>query len=90
MLAGSAVGLDLFVLDAPHLFERPGGPMSMPDGRDWPDNAQRFAALAWAAADIGRGAVPGFAPDVVHAHDWQAGLAPAYLRLRAAGRARAR
>jgi starch synthase len=23
--------------------------------------------------------VPGYAPDVVHAHDWQAGLAPAYL-----------
>ncbi len=25
------------------------------------------------------GAIPSFVPDIVHAHDWQAGLAPAYL-----------
>ena len=31
------------------------------------------------AAEIGQGAIPSFVPDVVHAHDWQAGLAPAYL-----------
>ena len=53
--------------------------MSAPDGRDWPDNALRFAALARVAADIGRGLVAGSVPDVVHAHDWQAALAPAYL-----------
>ncbi len=81
VLSGTAVGLDLFVLNAPHLFVRPGGLYGDAGGRDLPDNAQRFAALAWAAAEIGRGLVPGFAPDVVHAHDWQAGLAPPYLRL---------
>lgn len=69
----------LFALDAPHLYARPGGPYAGPDGRDWPDNAIRFAALALAAADIGRGRIDAFRPDVVHAHDWQAGLAPAYL-----------
>src|SRR3954454_14023519 len=79
LLAGAADGLELFVLDAPHLFGRPGGPYADAAGRDWPDNAQRFAALAWVAAEIGRGLVPGLVPDVVHAHDWQAGLAPAYL-----------
>ena len=31
-----AAGLDLFVLDAPHLFDRPGNPYLGPDGRDWP------------------------------------------------------
>jgi starch synthase len=31
------------------------------------------------AADIGLGDVPDFVPDIVHAHDWQAGLAPAYM-----------
>ena len=46
---------------------------------DWPDNAQRFAALARVGADIGLGAIAGFRPRVVHAHDWQAALAPAYL-----------
>jgi starch synthase len=31
------------------------------------------------AAEIGQGAIPSFVPEVVHAHDWQAGLAAAYL-----------
>jgi starch synthase len=30
----------------------------------------------------------GWRPDVLHAHDWQAGFAPAYLRYRGAGRVR--
>ena len=88
VLAGQAAGLDLFVLDAPHLFGRPGNPYVGPDRQDWPDNAQRFAALARVAADIGLGAVPGWVPDAVHCHDWQTGLAPAYLAL--AGGARPR
>jgi starch synthase len=84
LLAGEAAGLDLFVLDAPHLYGRPGGPYADPDGADWRDNAQRFAALSWVAARLGRGLVPDFVPDVIHAHDWQAGLAPAYLALEGA------
>ncbi len=80
LLAGSAGGLDAIVLDAPKLFDRPGNPYVTPDGADWPDNWQRFAALCRAAADVGAGAVEAFVPDVVHCHDWQAGLAPAYLR----------
>ncbi len=79
ILSGRARGLDLFVLDAPHLFDRPGNPYVGADGSDWPDNAFRFAALAKAAAAIGQGLVAGFAPDIVHAHDWQAGLTSAYL-----------
>ena len=79
MLAGRAAGLDLFVLDAPHLFDRAGNPYLGPDGRDWGDNAHRFAALARVGADLAKGAVPGYAPDVVHAHDWQAALTPVYL-----------
>jgi starch synthase len=79
LLGGSHEDLDLLVLDAPHLFARPGNPYVTPDGKDWPDNGVRFAALSRMAAEIGRGAIPSFAPDIVHAHDWQAGLAPAYL-----------
>ncbi len=79
LLAGSAKGLDVFALDAPHLFDRPGNPYTGPDGKDWPDNAQRFAALCRAGADIGQKLVKEFQPDVVHVHDWQAGLTPAYL-----------
>jgi starch synthase len=79
LLAAKGGDLDLFVLDAPHLFTRPGNPYLGPDGRDWPDNAQRFAALARVGADIGEGAATNFAPDIVHAHDWQAALTAAYL-----------
>jgi starch synthase len=73
--------LDLLVIDAPHLFDRPGNPYIGPDGKDWPDNAFRFGALSWVASRIGLGEVASFMPDIVHCHDWQAGLAPAYLSL---------
>ncbi len=79
VLAGHAGALKLFVLDAPHLFGRAGNPYLGPDGKDWPDNALRFAALARAGADLAKGIVPAYAADVVHAHDWQAALAPVYL-----------
>ena len=79
ILAAKSAGLDLFVLDAPHLFEREGDPYGGTDGRGWPDNGFRFAALARAAALLGQGVVSGYRPDIVHAHDWQAGLTPAYL-----------
>ncbi|KAB2872264.1 MAG: glycogen synthase GlgA, partial [Bauldia sp.] len=79
LVGGRAAGLDLIVLDAPHLFERPGNPYLSAEGADWPDNWKRFAALSLAAGDIGRGAVPSFVPAVVHAHDWQAALSAAYL-----------
>lgn len=64
----------LLVLDAPALFARPGGLYGHDD--DW----RRFAALARAAADLAAGAVKGQRFALLHAHDWQAALAPAYLR----------
>jgi starch synthase len=79
VLAGAAAGLDLFAIDAPHLYERPGNPYLGPDGLDWPDNARRFAALSRVAADIGLGVIDAFRPQVVHLHDWQAALTAAYL-----------
>jgi starch synthase len=79
LLAAHTSGLDLLVVDAPHLYARPGNPYAGPDGRDWPDNALRFAALGACATAIGRGVLPGYVPDIVHAHDWQAGLAIALL-----------
>ncbi|MBS3648208.1 glycogen synthase GlgA [Pseudaminobacter sp. 19-2017] len=72
--------LDLLVLDAPHLFDRIGGPYGDAGGRDWPDNWQRFAALSRVGADVAGGAIPAYAPDLLHVHDWQAALALAYMR----------
>ena len=88
ILAARHAGLDLLLLDAPHLFDRPGGPYVGPNGYDHPDNWARFAALGKAAAEVGMGLVPGYRPDIVHAHDWQAALAPVYLE--AAGEDRPR
>ncbi|TCP60380.1 starch synthase [Rhodovulum bhavnagarense] len=80
LLAGKAVGLSLFVLDAPHLYDREGGPYLDAAGRDWADNDMRFAALSWMGARIGAEGAEGWRPDVVQAHDWQAGLTPLYLK----------
>ncbi len=73
-------GLDLFVLDAPHLFDRAGGPYGDQTGQDWPDNWRRFAALSRVGGDIAGGAISGYLPDIVHAHDWQAAMTLAYTR----------
>jgi starch synthase len=86
LLAARYDDLDLLVLDAPHLYARPGNPYLGPDGLDWRDNAIRFAALSRMAADIGDGVLEGYTPAVVHAHDWQIGLAPAYLHFRGGAR----
>ncbi len=86
LLAGMVGGQPLLVLDAPALFARDGGPYGDGNGRDWPDNGLRFAAFARAAADVAGGAVRGLRFDLAHAHDWQAGLVPAYLRYAPAGK----
>ncbi|WP_102960014.1 glycogen synthase GlgA [Mangrovicella endophytica] len=88
VLAVEVNGLDLLVLDAPHLFDRPGGPYQMPGGYDHPDNWARFAALSRAGAEIAMGALDGWRPAIVHAHDWQAALTPVYLAVTNAPRPR--
>lgn len=80
LIAGRVEGLDLIVLDAPSLYDRPGNPYMGPEGWDWPDNWKRYAALSWVASELGLGLVDGYRPQVIHAHDWQAGLVPAYVK----------
>jgi starch synthase len=87
VFAARIEGIDLLLLDAPHLYDREGGPYSGPGG-DWSDNPQRFAALSWVAAGIARDGIAGWVPQVVHAHDWQAGYSPAYMRYHGGGAAR--
>lgn len=82
LIACRSDGINLLLLDAPHLYDRPGNIYLGPDGQDWPDNAQRFGALSFVAAEVAAGALHDWQPDVVHAHDWQAGLVPAYLHQR--------
>ena len=80
VLAAGHEGLDVLVLDAPAFFDRTGGPYTDATGKDFPDNWQRFAALSFAAYAIAGGLLGDWRPDVVHAHDWQAAMAPVYMR----------
>lgn len=77
--ASTDAGLKMLLIDAPHLYERAGGPYSTPNGHDWPDNHLRFAALSWVAAEIANGRLGSWKPAVVHLHDWHAALTAAYL-----------
>ncbi len=80
LIATKAEGVELLLLEAPHLFDRDGGIYIDTAGKDWADNALRFGALAQVAAEVAQEGAAGWLPDIVHAHDWQAGLVPAYLR----------
>lgn len=81
--------LPAYVIDAPYLFRRDGGPYQDAAGDPWPDNAQRFALLGWLAAHLAAGdADDRWQPEVVHAHDWHAALACTYIAGHAATRAR--
>jgi starch synthase len=73
-------GLPVYVIDAPFLYRRSGNPYLGPDARDWPDNHRRFALLGWVAAHLASGELDRhWIPDLVHCHDWHAGLAPEYI-----------
>ena len=69
-------GARALLVDCPDLYDREA--LYGVDGTDYPDNPRRFALLVRAALEFA--ARRGVAPSVVHAHDWQAGLAPVYLK----------
>jgi starch synthase len=69
-------GARAILVDAPDLFDREH--LYSVGSSDYPDNPRRFAALVRAALEFA--ARTGERPSVVHAHDWQAALAPVYLK----------
>ncbi|MFB3825507.1 MAG: glycogen synthase GlgA [Bryobacteraceae bacterium] len=71
----AAGDIPFYFLDHPALFEREG--FYGRNGEDYRDNHIRFAVFARAALAVARYL---FRPDILHCHDWQAGLVPAYLR----------
>ena len=80
VFAVKANDLQLLLLEAPHLYDREGSIYLDPEGKDWEDNHIRFGALSLIAAKIALDGIGGWMPDLVNAHDWQAGLVPVYLR----------
>ncbi|HYD29351.1 MAG TPA: glycogen synthase GlgA [Azospirillaceae bacterium] len=81
---GTLKGVDVpaYVLDCAGLYWRAGSPYFDQTGHEWADNHRRFAALGWAAAQLAANADPDWQPDIVHGHDWQAGLGLAFIALR--------
>jgi starch synthase len=65
-------------VDVPAWFDRDG--LYASGGHDYPDNAERFGGLAVAALLFAQHAPDAGRIDIVHAHDWQAGLVPALIR----------
>src|SRR3954466_8224798 len=86
----AAAEFPLYLVDCAPLFDRTGFYGS--SGVDYPDNHIPFAVFARAApppnhirfAVFARAALSVarylFKPDILHCHDWQAGLVPVYLR----------
>lgn len=73
-------GLPVWLVDCPPLFRRAGGLYQDEHRQDWSDNLTRFAVFSHVAANLSIGQyVEDWRADIVHAHDWHAGLVPAIL-----------
>jgi starch synthase len=91
LLLGSMPDSDLQIvlLDQPQAFRRPGGLYIDETGKEWTDNAQRFAALCHAAVEMAMGRVLSYwRADVVHCNDWHTALIPVLLAVQPGRRPR--
>ncbi|CNE25149.1 glycogen synthase GlgA [Yersinia nurmii] len=79
---GTYNGVGVYLIDAPGLYDRPGSPYHDQWLNAYGDNHRRFALLGWMACELACGLDSYWRPNIVHAHDWHAGLACAYLAAR--------
>lgn len=77
--ATTANGAPLYWCDIPDLFGQCADPYRRADGQELEDLAQRFAAFCEAVARFAC-LQDGFAPDLLHVHDWHVALVPAWLK----------
>lgn len=73
-------GVRFFLVACPPMFDRPG--LYGSGGQDFPDNHIRFAVFSQAVLGAARYL---FRPKILHCHDWQAALAPLFMRSTFAG-----
>ncbi len=71
-------GIPVYFIESDKYFARPGL-YHDENFNDYGDNPRRFAFLTRAGLQLARDM--GFAPDIVHVHDWQTALAAAYLKV---------
>ena len=67
-----SAGLTVYFIDCPRFFDRPG--LYNESNRDYEDNPQRFIFFSKCVAHLSR--YLEWQPEIVHVHDWQAGLVP--------------
>ena len=72
---GSLHGVRYYFVDDPEYFDR--DQLYGVAGKDYPDNAERFAEFCRAAIEFCKRV---WMPDLIHCHDWQSGLVPVLLR----------
>jgi len=72
-------GVTVYLVCREEFFDR-SFPYGTPQRGDYEDNAARFIFFAKAVVEALRLGVCGEGAEVVHAHDWQAGLVPVLLR----------
>lgn len=75
-------GVGIYLIEATGLYDRPGSPYHDESQFAYMDNYLRFALLGWIGCELACGLDTYWRPDVVHAHDWHAGLACAYIAAR--------
>jgi starch synthase len=69
--------VNVFLVDNDNYFDRDGIYVDVDTGKDYPDQADRWIFFQRAVMDFFKGRQ---APDIIHCHDHQTALIPAYLR----------
>lgn len=82
ILFGYYNDMGIYIIDAPHLYNREGSPYHDIYQNAYADNYLRFALLGWIASELACGLDYYWQPDIVHSHDWHAGLTCVYLNLK--------
>ncbi|MEA3297092.1 MAG: glycogen synthase GlgA, partial [candidate division Zixibacteria bacterium] len=75
--------LETYFIANSHFFDRPGLYSDPQTKKDFTDNDERFTFFSRSVLETARKI--GFKPDLVHVHDWQAGLIPVFLETVYAG-----
>jgi len=74
---GKTQGVTTYLVEMPEYFDR-DGLYQTKDGKNYPDNPERFAAFCLATLEFLK--LPGSPADILHCHDWQTSFAPIFLR----------
>lgn len=72
----TAEGVAVYFIENMFYFNRPG--VYGDNGIDYPDNRDRYIFFSRAVLESLKALM--FRPDIIHCHDWQTGLIPAYLK----------